>query len=91
MEKQKSYIIMETPKNCRQCILQQRLFGNTHICGKAQKSFDIRTTEKPDWCPLKSIPNKKDYTPGMKDSIDDYNYLVGKMDGWNNCIDELLK
>ena len=44
-----------------------------------------------DWCPLKPMPEKKEwwfrtYVEPVKES-----YRRGEADGWNACIDEILK
>lgn len=36
---------------------------------------------KPDWCPIRPVPEKKNVTPLSKES-----YVAG----WNECIDEIL-
>lgn len=52
---------------------------------------------KPDWCPVKQMPERKDYkgpdavngilmSTRAEQAIDE----AGKM-GWNACIDEILK
>lgn len=84
---EKACVVINMPEKCDECI-----FNQNRVCCVNTKSIsdNMKNGIKPDWCPLRPIPDKKDYTLGMKDSVHDYGYLVGKMDGWNNCIDTIL-
>ena len=53
------------------------------ICSPTQE--DVNRGGKPDWCPLKPMIEKKDRNKVVGD------YLRGRCDGYNACIDELLK
>lgn len=44
---------------------------------------------KPDWCPIRLIPQKKTLTGDVSNTEKMGNELVRA--GWNACIDELLK
>jgi hypothetical protein len=52
------------------------------ICGVTQE--DANNVGKPDWCPLKPMIEKKDRNKVVGD------YLRGRCDGYNTCIDEIL-
>ena len=43
---------------------------------------DIMMKSKPEWCPLREVPQKPDYPP-----INEQSYVAG----WNACIDEIMK
>ena len=87
----KAMLIMDMPECCAKC----RLSENGKICKDGNRLIidivengGILTQEyiglnaKPDWCPLKEMPKKKEpilYEP------DDY-YV-----GYNDCIDDILR
>lgn len=78
----KSVLVMETPESCRSC----------YLCGFTlalqycrEKLKDIKgTSVKPDWCPLKPLPEKDDFVNVPHDE-----YYTGYHDGWDNCIDAI--
>jgi hypothetical protein len=44
---------------------------------------------KPDWCPLRELPERKEELP-----VEKYEFGgIGKafVSGWNACLDEILK
>lgn len=60
-----------------------------------QEYIDERT--KPDWCPIREMPEKKDYKGPdavagayVSDRVDIVIHEAGKL-GWNSCIDEILR
>ena len=87
----KYMFVMEKPEDCFECVLSDMLhrvkFDNEHnevieeipYCRLNDKylPFDL---SKPEWCPLKKVPQKKD--KGMYDE----HYC----DGFNDCLDEIL-
>lgn len=78
----KAVLVMDMPKDCYECKLQDWL-----TCRIAKKCNTSHS--RPDWCPLRELPSKyaeKDFTP-----IKDERYDNGYEDGYNACIDELLK
>lgn len=77
----KSILAIDTPENCCSCDLE---YG--HYCGKEKRYIDEEEFETiPDWCPLRDLPEKKDMEPG-KTII-----RAAQYEGWNMCIDEILK
>lgn len=50
------------------------------ICGATQE--DANNVGKPDWCPLKPLPDKKPHTEDVLE--------VFVNTGYNACIDEVL-
>lgn len=76
----KSVLVMKTPKNCDSCIYVGVFVDFCRI-----NCRDIKDTSvKPDWCPLKSLPEK--------DNFDDLydEYYTGYHDGWNDCLKEIV-
>lgn len=56
------------------------------ICGVTQE--DAYNVGRPDWCPLRELPEKATDMPDADDLGVDY--VRGAMDGWNNCLDEIV-
>ena len=57
----KSILIIDTPNSCADCSLKRGLF-----CGENGNSlyeyihYDESLNDKPSWCPLKPLPEKKE-------------------------------
>lgn len=84
----KSILVIETPKCCEECPLEMDVDGKlgVNICrGREKYSYNPDSKEKPDWCPLKEVPEKEDK------SIFYNNYKTGYVNGFNACIDEILR
>lgn len=87
----KSILVFDTPESCIDCPCC--FADNTMIwCGKQHEVLCEPMTHpewiekfKPDWCPLRDLPEKKDMEPG-KTII-----RAAQYEGWNMCIDEILK
>ena len=82
----KSILVIDTPENCNECQFSaERLCGNGRCTLNKDCSNVIPKNCKPNWCPLLDSPEKKEQTAFPK----------GYYDGWNNgfnaCIDEILK
>ena len=77
----KSILVIDTPENCCGCDLE---YG--HYCGKEKRYIDEEEFETiPDWCPHRELPEKKEENKYHN------NYERGIVDGFNACIDEILK
>lgn len=75
----KSVLVMDTPEKCKSCIY---IGAFTDFC--RINCRDIKDPSvKPDWCPLKPLPEKSTIENDMTD------YQCGLVDGWNQCIDEI--
>ena len=75
----KSVLVMVTPVNCDSCDLCSGTFH--YFCKVNYRGIeDLKI--KPDWCPLKSLPEKM---TGVA-STDHWNSIKA---GWNGCIDEI--
>lgn len=99
----KSILVIDTPEGCVDCPCC--FADNVMIwCGKEQDTLcepgelpEGIETFKPDWCPLKELPQKKEEKQYLtrKDSrgnIETYGESRNKENiGWNACIDEILK
>lgn len=78
----KSVLVIDTPENCRSCYLRWFTLNLQYCRGKLKDIKD--TSVKPDWCPLKPLPEKRD----TKMTGADWN--CGYNDGWNACVDEII-
>lgn len=93
----KSVLVVDTPKNCYDCPFGTEYCGNLEYEGCCElaecldsdmrliteEHYDYESESRPDWCPLKLLPEKdtKNYFP---DEFED-----GYAAGWNGCIDEI--
>lgn len=94
----KVMLIMDKPNACIKCSFcfkademsmgnfeYKRLYSCKHIPSDVEGIYleDI-LHKKPDWCPLKDVPKKR--------TAQKYkNPLKSWINGWNACIDEILK
>lgn len=77
----KSVLVMDTLKYCASCALRSgilRPFCRVNIRDITDLSI------RPDWCPLKPLPEKSTTENDMTD------YQRGMVDGRNQCIDEIV-
>lgn len=79
----KSILVIDTPDYCTECPLCVEDSNYRDRCLTLYER--IFTTEKPDWCPLKTIPSRCNYSGHPDDKYGD-----GYADGYNDCIDEIL-
>lgn len=75
----KSVLAIDTPKKCNSCIYA----GTFYDFCKINYRYIEDLSTKPDWCPLKSLPEKSTTENDMTD------YQCGMVDGRNQCIDEI--
>ena len=86
----KAILVIDIPSCCGECPIcaswQSSAFSIREYWCTAMDNKDVEPAGKPDWCPLKPLPNKRKekYAAdvGLRDS--------GFIDGWNACIDEIL-
>lgn len=76
----KSVLVIDTPEDCASCYLCGFTLNLQYCRGKKKDIKD--TSVKPDWCPLKPLPEKM---TGVA-STDHWNSIKA---GWNGCIDEI--
>lgn len=75
---------MDMPSSCRNChiMFTEDAFTNYCPCDRDDVTAYIRNDTKPDWCPLKPMPEKKE----APDNILGMFMNIGR----NACIDEIL-
>lgn len=83
----KSVLVIDTPENCNSCDL---CGGTFHVFCEVNHRDIEDFSVKPDWCPLKPLPEKMKVT-GIYNG--EYFKAGGKPPsykiGWNDCIDEI--
>lgn len=75
----KSVLVIDTPKYCALCALRS---GVHHPFCRVNNRDITDLSIRPDWCPLKPLPEKM---TGVA-STDHWNSIKV---GWNGCIDEI--
>jgi len=90
----KAILVIDMPSCCNECSLMFKDEYSYHCPIKCDENITdlydnyIMFHRKPDWCPLKQLPNKRNvndiWTMGGCIS-DDYSI------GWNTCINEILE
>ena len=94
--KMKGVIVVDIPKCCDLCRFSSQAYdsdlfeeGECYCTIKIKSVDSISEGNKPEWCPIKSVPEKmeeKENTvsiPGV--------FMEGKVSGWNDCIDKILE
>ena len=92
----KSILIFDTPTRCYDCPLYTSIADEVGLASEygfcddrnilklKEAQEKIRFNQKPKWCPLKPLPNRKEdlHYPCNE-------YLQAVNEGWNNCLDEI--
>ena len=88
----KSVLLIDTPENCLDCQFCYELDeGVEAYCSISDDDKDTSLMKKinyeygycqgkPDWCPLKELPNKKNCGE----------IFNGNVKGWNDCLKEII-
>lgn len=90
----KAVLVMNMPDTCENCTCKYSSYKNDELydCAITGKAIPINGghyEDRPDWCPLRELPEKE---TEMTDADDlGVEYVRGTMDGWNACLDEILK
>lgn len=72
-------VLDEMPSSCLKCELSA---DDDFTCFCVVNSMECSTIKRPDWCPLKPLPDKK---PHAKEFLE-----VFINTGYNACINEIL-
>lgn len=84
----KAVLVMDMPECCVDCCcgyFERYAKELNLVCGATGE--DANNVEKPDWCPLRELPEK---IPELKSGYKDLNTSIRRV-GWNACLDEILK
>ena len=83
----KAVLIMDMPDSCMGCnFLYCDAENNTESCQAIEKEriVDLEKEDKPDWCPLRPMPEKV-----TEDGLECYGELK-YMQGWNDCRNVIM-
>lgn len=81
----KAVLVIDMPESCMGCnFMYCDILGNTESCQAKEtaRTIDLEKYDKPDWCPLRPVPEKKPEYLSI-------NSEKGYCDGWNACIDAI--
>lgn len=89
----KAVLVIEMPKDCSECPLSLETEGE--VCANLCRAFESyhfnsHSTEKPDWCPFREPPKKRNedvfpLSPLLEMTYSEYSK------GWNDCIDAIAE
>lgn len=95
----KALLIMDMPDNCLDCNFCFELdegieaycsmmddLDNSDLCRDLPNGY---CESKPDWCPLKPLPDKKEEPKMKRMPPISESRIKGFCSGWNTCIDEI--
>lgn len=89
----KAVLVVDAPESCEKCMfcrglnackLKKYLAGDK-ICTIYTVDKQIMEGGKPDWCPFRAFPEKKETNYYMS------NKEKGIVEGWNACLDTISK
>ena len=92
----KSLLIIDTPRNCQECIcstIHQDFDGLRDMCRFTclELTGENMVQNRPQWCPLKPMPNKKEGKKEFGWNCCEYTKFTEFEDGWNACLEEIEK
>lgn len=82
----KSIIVINTPKTCGEC--RASYCADIWYCYGGAYRRMLTSNEiyaKPDWCPLKPLPEKRE----VENAYTNYGEEPWFSDGWNACLEEI--
>ena len=93
----KAVLVMDMPESCFDCNLchiDHEEDRATCQAYETAKEVNSDTFEKPDWCPLRELPEKKEEVElleceGSMEAVWEFPSLKNK--GFNACLHEILK
>lgn len=80
----KGIIVVDIPVDCKDCPV--RSLADDCIVGRNVLEYR-HNKSKPDWCPIKPLPEKKHLTGDVSNQEKASKELVRV--GWNACLDEI--
>ena len=86
----KAVLVMDNPESCFGCnFLYCNEDTNLDSCQAREKArpVDSETYKKPDWCPLRELPEK---IPDLEHGYESVEKSILRK-GWNACLDKILK
>ena len=83
----KGIIVVDVPENCMEC--EYRLTNGYCIPSRKDIFKFALSKQKPDWCPIQPMPEKKPLTGEASSPRDVLEEVLRA--GYNTCIDEILE
>lgn len=83
----KAVLVIDMPEDFTECNFCVELSAHDRCVAAGKRIFTIT---KPDWCPLKPLPEKYDIE-AEKNKPHDRDYDWEFESGYNVCIDEILR
>lgn len=86
----KAVLVMDMPEQvCQKCALcYETENDDEYLCCATEKL--LPDGEKPDWCPLRELPEKKE-TVHPQECYDNSYWTDEMKAGYNTCLDEILE
>ena len=87
----KSVLVIDTPGSCMGCnffIFDGDTNMDSCMTRETARSVDLEKYDKPEWCPLKPLPEKKEYVDPTSSAKAKKNIIAV---GWNTCINMIVK
>lgn len=86
----KGYILVDVPEKCSQCNFWFAKATEPVECRCMAKQRKLQNlTEKPDWCPIRELPEKRRVMGVPRNpSIGDFE-RVAYQRGWNDCVEQM--
>ena len=85
----KAILVIETPDKCLDCDLRVLDMDGSISCYYNKKEICNNVGEnnrRPNWCPLKSLPERKEYIVPI-DNVESQKDIIAV--GWNACLREI--
>lgn len=84
----KGILILEIPERCSHCLMRSVSY-DASVCQLEIRKVNPKEKNRPEWCPIKPIPEKKE--PIENPASIPGAYIEGYSDGWNDAIKEIEK
>ena len=82
----KVILVIDDPTCCLMCSCSSVIYQNMKCLALGENLTESEVyDEKPEWCPLKPIPEKSDIHKANTETV------LNWIEGWNACIDAILK
>lgn len=81
----KAVLVMDMPEDCTMCKFWNSKDDECYATGVEELSLNSEEA-KPDWCPLRELPEK---IPELKSGYEDLSTSIRRV-GFNACLDEIL-
>lgn len=88
----KAVLVMDMPERCADCPLRSSEKTSYVCCYLTLKNISSTDyyDKKPDWCPLRELPEKKE-TVYPQECYDNSYWSDEMRAGWNACLDMILE